>query len=198
MQQKCGIFNKWWWPWIQHWWTHHVHACLCINHVGGHKRILLVRNPPLLVRGLCLQSDTQLPDTQLLVRDPVNVIQWLRGDDGQLTSSWGPMVFSCDRHRRHLQGLSWVLPYNIITMVDCIFRVHSFTIRNFQQHWHLFTLLGKPFWKSLIRCFLNCLFIPFLLYYIGREHGQPDRNWLGSGLHVDVETVGQRPSWFAQ
>ena len=43
---------------------------MCISHVGGHKRILLVRNPALLVRGLRPQSDTQL-----LVRDPVNVIQ---------------------------------------------------------------------------------------------------------------------------
>ena len=45
---------------------YHVHALhglsvyqpLCINHVGVHKRILLVRNPPHLVRCPCLQSDT--------------------------------------------------------------------------------------------------------------------------------------------
>ena len=56
--KTCGFFYKWWW--IQHWWTHNVHACMCINHVGGHKRILLVRNPALLMRGLRSQSDTQL------------------------------------------------------------------------------------------------------------------------------------------
>ena len=43
-------------------------GCMCINHVGGHKRIFLVRNPALFVQGLRSQSDTQL------VRGPVNVI----------------------------------------------------------------------------------------------------------------------------
>ena len=45
-------------------------SCLYVyHHVGGHKRLLLVRKEPCaLVRGLHSQSDTQL------VRDPVNVI----------------------------------------------------------------------------------------------------------------------------
>ena len=101
----CWIFNKRWW-WIKHRWTHHVtmfmlcmawsvYQPLCINHVGVHKLILLVRNPPHLVRrNPCLQSNTQLSDTQPLVLDPVNVIQWLWCEDRRLGRSRGPTVVS--------------------------------------------------------------------------------------------------------
>ena len=154
MQQNVEFLKKWWWRWIQHWWTHHVPVYLCTNHVGVHKRMFLVRNPALFGWELRLRSDTQF-----LARDPINVIQCLRGEGRQWTSSRGPIVLNYDRHRQLLQGLSWVLPFDSMIMMVFLFKVLISIIRNFQQLWSPFTLLGKPFWKFLIQCFLNCLCI---------------------------------------
>ena len=56
-------------------------------------------------------------------------------------------------------GLSWVLSFDSMIMMVFLFKVLISIIRNFQQLWSPFTLLGKPFWKFLIQCFLNCLCI---------------------------------------
>ena len=89
------------------------------------------------------------------------------------------MVVSCDLHRQHLQGLSWVLLYNLMSMVDWLSRAHIFAIRNFQQLWHFFTLLGKSFWKSLIHSssIIVCAshHSQFLLYYTTLEENMATR-----------------------
>ena len=101
---------------------------LCTNHVGVHKRMFLVRNPALFGWELRLRSDTQF-----LARDPINVIQCLRGEGRQWTSSRGPIVLNYDRHRQLLQGLSWVLPFDSMIMMVFLFKVLISIIRNFQQ-----------------------------------------------------------------